>query len=123
MLLEAVVVLLQAVTVFAGAFVMSTKSKRKHKRSDIEAKDRNETKRFDVFQNLKWNVSIYSKNFGTKPKLFDVFQLLFAKVKRFYLFQKFWKQNQNFLMCSNFFLAKAKRYYLFKKFWNKTKTF
>ncbi len=32
-------------------------------------------KSFDVFQNLKWNVSI--KNFGTKPKLFDVFQLLF----------------------------------------------
>jgi hypothetical protein len=26
-----------------------------------------------VFQNLKWNVSVYSKNFGTKPKLFDVF--------------------------------------------------
>ncbi len=30
-------------------------------------------KRFDVFQNLKWNVSVYSKNFGTKTKLFDVF--------------------------------------------------
>jgi hypothetical protein len=26
-----------------------------------------------VFTNLKWNVSVYSKNFGTKPKLFDVF--------------------------------------------------
>ncbi len=38
-------------------------------------------KRFDVFQNLKWNVSVYSKNFGTKPKLFDVFQLLFCKSK------------------------------------------
>jgi hypothetical protein len=34
------------VRVFAGAFVMSTKSKQKHKRSDIEAKDRNETKTF-----------------------------------------------------------------------------
>ncbi len=43
-LLEAMRVLLEAVRVFAGAFVMSTKSKRKHKRSDIEAKDRNETK-------------------------------------------------------------------------------
>ncbi len=34
-------------------------------------------KRFDVFQKPKWNVSIYSKNFGTKPNLFDVFQLFF----------------------------------------------
>ncbi len=80
-LLEAVVVILEAVRVFAGAFVMSTKSKWKHKRSDIEAKP----KHVDVFQNLKWNVSIYSKNFGT---------------------------NQNFFMCSNFFAkAKAKRYF------------
>ncbi len=30
-------------------------------------------KLFNVFQNLKWDVSIYSKNFGTKAKLFDVF--------------------------------------------------
>jgi len=34
-----------------------------------------------VLQNLKWNVSIYSKNFGTKPKLLDVFQLFFSKSK------------------------------------------
>jgi hypothetical protein len=33
------------------------------------------------------------------------------------------EQNQNFLMCSNFFFAKAKRFYFFKKIWNKTKTF
>jgi hypothetical protein len=46
LLLEAVIVLLEAVRVFAGAFVMSTKSKGKHKCSDIEAKDRNETKMF-----------------------------------------------------------------------------
>jgi hypothetical protein len=65
-------------------------------------------------------------------------------VERFYLFQQFWdksvpifilqkqnalfipkilEQNQNFLMCSNFFLAKAKRYYLIQKMLNKTKTF
>ncbi len=50
-------------------------------------------KRFDVFQNLKWNVSIYSKNFGTKPKLFDVFQLFFAKAKRFYYIPKILEQN------------------------------
>jgi hypothetical protein len=53
-------------------------------------------KRFNVSQNLKWNVSIYSKNFGTKPKL---------------------------LMCSNFFFAKANRFYLFQKCWKQTKTF
>ncbi len=103
-LLEAVVVLLEALWVFAEAFVMSTKSKQKHKRSDIEAKDQNETKmcwcvpepkveRFYLFQKFwdktktfwcvptfclqKQNVSIYSKNFGTKPKLFDVFQLFY----------------------------------------------
>jgi hypothetical protein len=66
-------------------------------------------KRFDVFQNPKvecfylfqkfgnktktfWcvpisflqkqNISIFSKNFGTKPKLFDVLQLFLAKAKR-----------------------------------------
>jgi hypothetical protein len=62
-------------------------------------------KRFDVFQNLKWNFSIYSKNLGTKPKLFDVFQLLFCKSKTFLFFPKILQQNQNFSMCSNFFLA------------------
>ena len=80
-------------------------------------------KRFDMFQNLKWNISIYSKNFGTKPKLFDVFQLLFCKSKTFLFFPKILEQNQNFLMCSNFFLAKAKRYCLIQKLRNKTKTF
>ncbi len=72
-------------------------------------------KRSVVFQNLKWNVSIYSKNFGTKPILFDVFQLLFCKSKRFIFFPKILEQNRNFLMCSNFFLAKAKRYYMIQK--------
>jgi hypothetical protein len=41
-----------------------------------------------MFFKQKKNVSIYSKNFGTKPKLFDVFQLFLAKAKRFYLIQK-----------------------------------
>jgi hypothetical protein len=74
-------------------------------------------KRFDVFQNLKWNVSVYSKNIGTKPKLFDVFhfQLLFCKSKTFLFFPNILEQNQNFLMCSNFFLAKAKLYYIIQK--------
>ncbi len=70
---------------------------------------------FDVFQNPKWNVSVYSKNFGTKPKLFDVFQLLFCKSKTFVFSQKILEQNQNFLICSNFFLAKTKRYYIIQK--------
>ena len=45
------------------------------------SKLRNETKpkHFDVFQNPKWNISIYSKIFGTKPKLFDVFQHTLSK--------------------------------------------
>jgi hypothetical protein len=69
-----------------------------------------------MFQNLKWNISIYSKNFGTKPKLFDVFQLLFCKSKTFLFFPKILEQNQNFLMCSNFFLAKQKRYHVIQNF-------
>jgi hypothetical protein len=68
----------------------------------------------------KWNASIYSKNFGAKPKLFDVF---FSKRKTFLFIQKFLEQNQNFLMCFNFFLAKAKRFYLIQKLRNNTKTF
>ncbi len=54
-------------------------------------------KRFDVFQNLKWNVSVYSKNFGTKPKLLD------AKAKRFYFIQKFWNKTKTFLCVPTFF--------------------
>ncbi len=54
------------------------------------SKLRTETKpkRFDVFQNLKWNVSVYAKIL---------------------------EQNQNFLMCSNFFLVKTKRSYIIQK--------
>jgi hypothetical protein len=105
--------------------VMSTKSKRKHKRSDIEAKDRNKTKtfwcvpepkveRFYLFQKFwdktktfwcvpifilqKQNVSIYSKNFGTKPKLFDVFQLFFSKSKTLLFKPTNFEQNQNVLI-------------------------
>ncbi len=41
----------------------------------------------------KWNVSIYSKIFGTKPKLFDVF---LAKAKHFYLIQKLRNNTKTF---------------------------
>jgi hypothetical protein len=33
------------------------------------------------------------------------------------------EQNQNFLICSKFFLATAKRFFLFQKLRNKTKMF
>jgi hypothetical protein len=69
-LLEAGIMLLEAVRVFAGAFVMSTKSKRKHKCSDIKAKDRNET-----------------KTFYCVPE---------PKVERFYVFQKFRDKTKTF---------------------------
>ncbi len=55
-------------------------------------------KRFDVFQNLKWNVSVYFKNFGIKPKLFDVFQLFLAKAKRYYVIQKILDLKENVLV-------------------------
>ncbi len=62
----------------------------KGKRSDIEAKNQNETKTY-------WCV----------PE---------PEVEHFCLFiPKILEQNQNFLMCSNFFFAKAKRYYIIQK--------
>ena len=73
------------------------------------SKLRIETKRFDVFQNLKWNVSVYSKNLGTKPKLFNVFQLLFCKSKTFLFFPKN-------------FLTKPKLFDVFQLFFSKSKT-
>jgi hypothetical protein len=56
-----------------------------------------------VFQNLKWNVSIYSKNFGTKLKLFDLFQI-------------FLKQQQNVSIYSKNLKTKPKRFDLVHKF-------
>ncbi len=98
MLLEAVIVLLEAVRVFAGAFVMSTKSNENTNVPISKLRIETKPKRFDVFQNLKWNVSIYSKNFGTKPKLFEVFQFLFCKSKTFLFIPKNFEQNQNVLI-------------------------
>jgi hypothetical protein len=46
----------------------------------------------------KQNVSIFSKNFGTKPKLFDVFQLFLAKAKRYYIIQKNLDLKENVLV-------------------------
>ncbi len=102
---------------------MSTKSKRKQKRSDIEAKDQNKTKTFWCVSESKVERFSLFQKFGTKPKLFYVFQLFFSKSKTFLFIPKILEQNQNFLMCSNFFLAEAKRYYLIQKLRNRTKTF
>ncbi len=74
--------------------------------------DRNESTNLPI---SKWNFSVSSKNFETKPKLIDVFQLLFWKSKTFQFFQKILEQNQNFLMCSKIFLAKAKCYFIIQK--------
>ncbi len=62
------------------------------------------------------------KNFGTKPKLFDVFQLFFSKSKTFLFIPKILEPNQHFL-CVPTFLAKAKRYYLIQKLRNRAKIF
>jgi hypothetical protein len=44
-------------------------------------------------------------------------------VETFQFIPKILEQNQNFLMCSNFFSAKAKRLYLFQNFGTKPKLF
>jgi hypothetical protein len=51
----------------------------------------------------KQNVSIFSKNFGTKPKLFDVFQLFFSKSKSlFYNPKDFRSERERFGSIMNF---------------------
>jgi hypothetical protein len=51
----------------------------------------------------KQNVSIFSKNFGTKPKLFDVFQLFFSKSKTLlYNPKKFRSERERFGSIMNF---------------------
>ncbi len=80
-------------------------------------------KRFDVFQNLKWNVSIYSKNFGTKQKLFDVFQLFFLLKQNVSMyFQIFGTKPKLFEVC-NFFLQKQNVSIQAKNFGTKPKLF
>jgi hypothetical protein len=57
----------------------------------------NKTKNFCCCFLAKAKRSIFSKIFGTKPKLFDVFQLFFfAKAKRFYLIQKLRNNTKTF---------------------------
>jgi hypothetical protein len=51
----------------------------------------------------KQNVSIFSKNFGIKPKLFDVFQLFFSKSKTLlYNPKNFRSEREHFGLIMNF---------------------
>jgi hypothetical protein len=74
-----------------------------------------------VFQNLKWNVSIYSKNFGTEQKLFDVFQLFLAKAKRYYLIQKLRNRTKTFGFSSQISKTKTKLFVVSRKIWKLNK--
>jgi hypothetical protein len=58
----------------------------------------------------KQNVSIFSKNFGTKPKLLDVFQLFFSKSKTLLYNSKYFRSERerfgsimNFVSKTNIF--------------------
>ncbi len=96
---------------YGGSVATDSVSKLMRKCSDIEAQDRNETKTFWCVPKLfsqKGNVSLYFKNFKTKPKRFVVFQNFLKgryyvfqelknKTKRFGLFQQILLAKQNFL--------------------------
>jgi hypothetical protein len=64
----------------------------------------------------KQNVSIFSKNFGTKPKLFDVLQLFFNKSKTLlYNPKNFRSERERFGSIMNF-VSKTN---LFDFFWGR----
>jgi len=64
----------------------------------------------------KENVSIFSKKFGTKPKLFDVFQLFFNKSKTLlYNPKNFRSERERFGSIMNF-VSKTN---LFDFFWGR----
>ncbi len=70
---------------------------------------------------LKKNVSIFSKNFGTKPKLFDVFQLFFNKSKTLlYNPKKFRSERERFGSIMNF-ISKTNLFDFFGDVSEKTK--
>jgi hypothetical protein len=78
-------------------------------------------KRFDVLQNLKWNVSIYSKNFGTKPKLLDVFQLFFSKSKTLLVNPKLLRSERERFRSIMNFVSKTNTFDFFEDVSGKTK--
>ncbi len=57
-----------------------------------------DTDRNELLFLQKQNVPIFSKNFGTKPKLFDVFHFFLAKAKHYYIIQKFLDLKENVLV-------------------------
>ncbi len=78
------------------------------KGSDIEAKDRNETKMFWCVPEPKAKRFYLFQKFWNKTKTFWCVPTFFCKSKTFLFFPKILEQNQNFLMCSNFFFSKSK---------------
>jgi hypothetical protein len=69
----------------------------------------------------KQKVYIFSKNFGTKPKLFDVFQLFFSKSKTLlYDPKKFRSERERFGSIMNF-VSKTNIYDFFGTFIGKRK--
>jgi len=69
----------------------------------------------------KQNVYIFSKNFGTKPKLFDVFQLFFSKSKTLlYNPKNFRSERERFGSIMNF-VSKTNIFDLFGDVSGKTK--
>jgi hypothetical protein len=76
-----------------------------------------------VFQNLKWNVSIYSKNFGTKPKLFDLFQISKTKTERFEVSKKIWKLKKLNAFGSKILKSERERFGSIINFFSKTNMF
>ena len=69
----------------------------------------------------KQNVSIFSKNFGTKPKLFDVFQLFFSNSKTLlYNLKKFRSERERFGAIMNF-VSKTNIFDFFGDVYRKTK--
>jgi hypothetical protein len=68
------------------------------------------------------NVPIYSKNVGTKPKLFDVFQLFLAKAKRYYLIQKLSNKTKTFWFSLQISKNKTELFVVSKKIWKLNKS-
>jgi hypothetical protein len=67
------------------------------------------------------NVSIFSKKFGTKPKLFDVFQLFFSKSKTLlYNPKNFKSERERFGLIMNF-VSKTNIFDFFLGRYGKTK--
>ncbi len=92
---------------------MSTISKRKYKRFDIEAYYRNKSKIF-------WFGPL---TIGTKAKHFYLVPHFFRKQIVSILAQKFWDEAKQFDMIWDIVLGKVERYYLIQNLIDQSKTF